>query len=287
MRVAVQPRAGPALASGLFALAVLAWPLDTSPSPAELTSHIVHVNGVDLFYRIGGTGPPLLLVHGFTRVGHDWDDFLDELGQHFTVIVPDLRGHGLSATGAAEFGYPEAARDMLGLLDHLRIKRCKAIGHSAGGITLLHMAGQQPERLEAMVLVSATHRFTPEAREACRAFPTLEELPFSQREAYREIHPGGEPQIRWLLSQIRSWAQGFVDLGPERLAAIPTRTLVVWGDRDDNLPLALAVELYQALPAASLWVVPGQGHLPIWDHGLAAEMFPRLVQEFLLGESAE
>ena len=53
------------------------------------------------------------------------------------------------------------------------------------------------------------------------------------------------------------------------------------------LPLALAVELYQALPAASLWVVPGQGHLPICYHGLAAEVFPRLVQEFLLGEGPE
>ncbi|MHC4181467.1 MAG: alpha/beta fold hydrolase [Planctomycetota bacterium] len=48
----------------------------------SLADDTVHVNGLDIFYRIGGSGPPLLLLHGFTGVGHDWDRFLDEFGQH-------------------------------------------------------------------------------------------------------------------------------------------------------------------------------------------------------------
>jgi pimeloyl-ACP methyl ester carboxylesterase len=277
------------LVSGLVAVAALCChdELAAEEPHLRLTDDTVHLNGVDLFYRIGGSGPPLLLIHGFTSVGHFWDDLLDDFGQHYTVIVPDLRGHGRSTNPAAEFTYREAARDIFGLLDHLSIKRVKGVGFSAGGCTLLRMAAQRPDRVEAMVLIAPAHRLTLGAREALRTLPRLEELPERDRKFYQQFHPGGESQTRSLLAQARAFADNYDDFSytPERLATIAVRTFLVWGDRDDTAPVHLALELYQALPDAALWVIPGQGHDAVWkDWGgseWAAELFPTLALEFL------
>lgn len=253
----------------------------------HLKEGAVAVNGVELFYRIGGIGPPLLLIHGFTGTGRYWDRFLDEFGPHYTLVIPDLRGHGRSTNPSGVFTYRDVARDMFGLLDHLEIRRFNGIGYSAGGNTLIHMAVQQPERVEAMVLVAGAHRLTLDAREALRKWPNLQDLPEETREYYRREHPGGEPQIRSLFSQLRSLADNYneFDFSPEHLSTIPTRTLLVWGDRDEIYPLDVALELYEALPNAALWVVPGQGHMLLATEFGGSEdtekMFPTAVIPFL------
>lgn len=75
---------------------------------------------------------------------------------------------------------------------------------------------------------------------------------------------------------------------PEVLAALPVRTLLVWGNRDPAFPLEIPLELYRALPNAALWVIPGQGHTPLWvdmggDPG-AADRFVEISGDFLAGE---
>ncbi len=84
----------------------------------------------------------------------------------YRAIVPDFRGHGRSTNPSRAFTFRQAASDMFALLDHLSIPRVKAVGLSMGAKTLLHMATQQPDRVEAMVLVSATPYFPAEARAA-------------------------------------------------------------------------------------------------------------------------
>jgi pimeloyl-ACP methyl ester carboxylesterase len=229
----------------------------------QLKEGAVAVNGVELFYRIGGNGPPLLLIHGFSAAGYYWDRFLEEFGPHYTLIIPDVRGHGRSTNPLDEFTYQDVARDMFGLLDHLGIGRVKGIGYSAGGNTLIHMAVQQPERVEAMVLVAGAHRLTLDARESLRRWPSLQDLPEEWRDFFLRQHPGGEPQIRSLFSQLRALADNYsdFDFSPEHLSTIPTRTLLVWGDRDEFYPMDVVLELYEALPNAALCVLPGQGHM--------------------------
>jgi len=127
----------------------------------------IDVNGFQLHYEDRGAGEPLLLLHGGTGIGADWRlVFAAGDPDGFRVIVPDLRGHGRSTNPSKEFTFRQNAKDMFALLDRLGLERTKAIGLSAGAKTLLHMATEHPGRIDAMVLVSATPYFPPQARAA-------------------------------------------------------------------------------------------------------------------------
>src|SRR5258708_24752149 len=97
-----------------------------------------------LHFDVSGTGEPLLLLHGFSGSGADWNTLPPEWSPGFQRIAPDLPGHGRSGILSKPFRHQDAAADVLALLDHLRINFCKAIGISCGGNILPHMPTQQP-----------------------------------------------------------------------------------------------------------------------------------------------
>ena len=130
--------------------------------------HTVEVNDFTLYYEIHGKGEPLLLLHGYSGSGRSWRPFVEELSKRYQVILPDLRGHGRSTNPSGKFTHRQAALDMYSLLDHLGIRRFRAMGTSTGGMTLVHMATQQPSRPQALVLVAATIYFPEPAREIFR-----------------------------------------------------------------------------------------------------------------------
>src|SRR5437660_3385370 len=178
-------------------------------TPASSSGRIEMLNGVPIYFEVHGTGEPLLLLHGFSGCSQDWSAFIkmqSELGEcEFQLIIPDMRGHGRSfateehdssrsksaqpglAVPQGEKGqhgtikgpsnvftawrHDESAADMYALLDHLGIKTFTGLGVSGGGNVLLHMATKQPERVKAMVLVSATSYFPAQARPIMRAYP--------------------------------------------------------------------------------------------------------------------
>lgn len=257
------------------------------PSAFRLEEARLVVDGASLYYRIGGSGPPLLLLHGVTQTGATWDPFLDRLGREHTVIVPDMRGHGRSTNPAGSFSCRAVAADMLALLDHLEVKQVAGIGHSGGANTLIHMALREPSRLTAMVLIGAGHRLAPSVRDQLRKLGDLEQLPQRSQENYRAIHPGGEQQIRRLIAIARAYGDEYEDFGipTERLSTLRVRTLIVWGDNDGDL--AVPLEMHHAIPGAALWVIPAQGHAPFWPKlggsPAAAEAFPGAVRDFLRG----
>ena len=215
------------------------------------------INGLDLFVRDTGTGDPLLLLHGFTGCGDDWQHVFAEPPAGYRVIAPDLRGHGRSTNPDGSFTFREVAHDLMALLDHLDIDRARAIGVSAGANTLLHMATQQPGRVEAMIHVSGTPRFPDQARDMMRAMP-----------------PDGLGRYAHQMAGDRD----DMNFTAGTLAAITARTLIVHGDRDPLYPVELAIELYRGIPAAALWVVPQGGHGPIF--GEQAPPFVEAVQRF-------
>jgi pimeloyl-ACP methyl ester carboxylesterase len=242
-------------------------------------SNRADVNGLQLFYRDSGSGDPLLLLHGFTGSGDDWQQvFAEPIAGHRT-IAPDLRGHGRSTNPAGTFRFADVARDIFALLDDLGIDRVKAVGMSAGANTLLHLATQQPARITAMIHVSGTPRFPDQARAIMRTM-TEEGRSADEWSAMRGRHHLGDEQIRALWRHARAFAEDRDDMNftPATLASITARTLIVHGDRDPLYPVELAVELYRAIPHASLWVVPEGGHGPIF--GPQAAPFARATAAF-------
>jgi pimeloyl-ACP methyl ester carboxylesterase len=129
-----------------------------------MKAEYVELNDIQMYYEMEGTGEPLLLLHGGTGCQEDWiyagrDQFMAE----YTIIKPDARGHGRTSNSQRTITHRQCALDTLALLDRLEIRKCRAMGLSMGGNILLHMATLQPERIEGMILVSATMYFPEQA----------------------------------------------------------------------------------------------------------------------------
>ena len=248
-----------------------------APSPGRTET----LNGVRIYFEIHGTGEPLLLLHGFSGSGQDWLPTAAGWGPNFQLILPDLRGHGRSSILSESFRHQDAATDMFALFDHLEIGACKAVGVSGGGNVLLHLATRQPERIKAMVLVSATPYFPPQARPIMSQYP--DSLPEEQREFLRRHHSGGEPQVRAILESTRSLATSYDDMNftPPYLSTIRARTLIVQGDRDPLYPVELSVEMAKAIPQSQLWILPNAGHGPVF--GEKWPEFQKTAAAFLRG----
>ena len=129
----------------------------------------VSVNGMEMYYEVHGQGDPLVLLHGFFDSGSKWTPVLGKLAGEYQLILPDLRGHGRSTNPSNKFTHRQSALDVFALLDHLAIDEFKAMGISTGGMTLLHMATTQPQRVTAMVLIGATSYFPAEVSPHIRA----------------------------------------------------------------------------------------------------------------------
>ena len=281
--------------------AAVCWFLLGTPQPAvtqELAvSRFADVNDIRLHYRVIGDGEPMLLVHGFTNVGQVWDPFFDQLADQRSLIVPDLRGHGLSTNPQGVFTHRLAAEDLLALLDELDLQQVVGIGHSSGALALLELALIAPERLRAMVLVDGAHRFPEKTRDmmvALNADTMVAALPdfFGAMIGW---HARGMPQLRELVDQVHAFgadpAEGAHDAAEIREIEVPT--LVVHGDRDELYPVGVAVELYELLLNSELWIMPNVDHgaflgYPFEPDSLqcsacvqAGKHFPAVVDRFL------
>ncbi len=180
------------LTVALAILAILLVPeaLLSQSRKAELRDATSSVGSYTLHYRVGGSGPILLMLHGMTLTGEQWAPFAKDFADSYTVVIVDLPGHGASSPLPGAFHFAKSAELIHGLLDDLGAEQVYGIGHSAGGMTVLHMATQQPKRLKAMVLVDAPHYLGPEARELVRE-DTWERLEPAVQEWYQSSIPVG------------------------------------------------------------------------------------------------
>jgi pimeloyl-ACP methyl ester carboxylesterase len=249
-----------------LALALVLAATSAFAQAAATAGEIARVNGFEMYYETRGQGQPLVLLHGFNTSGAVWAKFVPDFASHYRVIIPDLRGHGRSTNPTRKFTHRQSALDIFALLDALGIKQFKAVGVSTGGMTLIHMATQQPSRVEAMVLVGATTYFPEQARAILR-MATPEGLTPAIYERRRQIHKNGDEQIRDLQQQFHDFKDSYDDMNFTRpyLSTITARTLIVQGDRDEFFPVEIPLEMYRAIPKSQLWIVPGGGHVPILD----------------------
>ncbi len=257
-----------------------------------------------------GHGPALLLIHGIGDSSDTWQPILDELARDYTVIAPDLLGHGRSDKPRADYsvaGYANAMRDLLAILD---VERATVVGHSLGGGVAMQFAYQYPERCERLVLVSTGgvgREVHPILRVASSPLATLV-LPLLRLHPMRLV---GRAVVRALdllhtpLGRDAGDFQRMFDALPDAISqrafvrtlravvdwrgqhitmldrcylarAIPT--LLVWGTRDAVVPYEHALAAHAAMPASRLETFAGAGHFP---HHFDPDRFIAVLREFL------
>lgn len=115
----------------------------------------VAVNGVTIHVRSGGSGSAVVLLHGYGETGDMWAPLATDLAPKRTVIVPDLRGLGLSSRPASGFDKKTQADDIAGVLDALNVRQADVVAHDIGNMVAFQFAAQYPERIARLVLIDA------------------------------------------------------------------------------------------------------------------------------------
>src|SRR6202011_5130462 len=125
------------------------------PFPADFRSEEIATNGTTLHVRIGGHGPAVVLLHGYGETGDMWAPLAAELKRDHSVVVPDLRGMGLSARPAGGYDKKTQGQDIAGLLDALKIAKADLVTHDIGNMVGYAFAAQYPRRVIRFVIMDA------------------------------------------------------------------------------------------------------------------------------------
>jgi len=257
----------------------------------------IRLHGHRVTFRTAGSGPLLVLVHGIAGSSSTWEEVAWGLRQRYTIVAPDLLGHGESSKPRADYslgGYANMLRDLLGALG---FDRGTLVGHSLGGGIAMQFAYQFPERCERLVLVSSGglgREVHPLLRSAI--LPGAEiVLPWLCAEGTRNVvaqatrwlgrlglRAGADLEGVWqgfaslgdadarraFLATVR----GILDVGGQRVSAsdklylaAELPTLIVWGERDRLIPVRHAYAAHQQIPGSRLEVFPNAGHFPYRD----------------------
>jgi pimeloyl-ACP methyl ester carboxylesterase len=260
----------------------------------------VGANGIRIAYRMQGEGPPLVLLMGYRLNSAAWPGALiAQLAQHFTVIMPDNRGTGLTDKPVHGYAIANLARDVCGLLDELGVAEVAMLGYSMGGAIAQEFVRQFPERVSHLVLcatMAGGPRATYAAASVVRVMRELDGI--TAEEAARRIWkvtyaPGyveqhqaaAEEQMRrevalpTPLHAADLQFQAFAEFdGSQSLAAIRCPTLVLTGDLDELIRPQNSAMMAKLIPGAKLVIVRGGGHRVLWE---ATETCFNLIANFL------
>jgi pimeloyl-ACP methyl ester carboxylesterase len=134
-------------------------PMPTAPGvpsfPSGFRTQDIRTNGTTLHTRLGGQGPAVLLLHGYGETGDMWAPMAADLARDHSVVVPDLRGMGLSARPEGGYDKKTQGQDLAGLLDALKIERVDLVAHDIGNMVGYAFAAQYPARVTRGVLMDA------------------------------------------------------------------------------------------------------------------------------------
>ncbi|SFS13715.1 Pimeloyl-ACP methyl ester carboxylesterase [Dyella sp. OK004] len=125
------------------------------PYPADFKTETIAVNGTRIFVRVGGHGPAVVMLHGYGETGDMWQPLAATLAKTHTVIVPDLRGMGLSAHPDGGYDKKNQGRDVAGVLDALHVDKVDVVAHDIGNMVAYAFVAEQPQRVTHLVLMDA------------------------------------------------------------------------------------------------------------------------------------
>ena len=278
-------------------------------SPEQFVAEQVSIHGDRVCYRRAGTGPVLLLLHGIGDSSRAWIPAMRLLQRSYTVLAPDLPGHGDSSSRLGDYSLGSHASSVRDLLDLLSIERVTVVGQSFGGGVAMQFAYQFPSRCERLVLVDAGGL----GREVSW-FLRLATLPAAEY-VMPVLFPAfmrrwGDPVARFLqewgvcnaraaeawlsycsLTDPRNRAafvrttRAVIDPGGQSVSAVnrlylvaQMPTLIVWGGQDKIIPLVHARQAHEAIPKSRLEVIEGAGHAP---HVEDPARFVSILEDFL------
>jgi 3-oxoadipate enol-lactonase len=221
-----------------------------------------------------GEPTPLVFVHGWTANRHRWDHQMTHFADARRVIRLDLRGHG-DSTGGGVRTIAELARDVLALLDHLKVERAVLVGHSMGGMIAQTIALDHPERVERLVLVNSIGRMAySRGRGLLMAASTL--VPFKLfvaaniQRAFAPGHPREEIRAhvrasadtpREVVMTLYGAMRAFDVL--DRAGEIQAPTLMIHGYHDIQLPVRQMLRMAKAYPDAVVRIIDAGHELPV------------------------
>jgi pimeloyl-ACP methyl ester carboxylesterase len=247
-----------------------------------------------------GAGPALVLIHGITSDGNVWLPVLDTLGEQFTPVTLDLRGHGASGKPEHGYLYDDYIGDLDRVLDALGLDRPLVLGHSLGGLIALWWAARHPGRAAALVIEDSPLRSGEDFRPAFDNWLRLNALPIDDlRAAYAAEHPTWKPEAvalrteqmhdtaRAVLEELM--ADSMANDGVDRLAEIEhieSPVLLVHGDLESGgmVHPEDAEAFGRRLPNATVARIPGGNHGLHVEH---ARAFLALAVPFLEQHAAE
>jgi pimeloyl-ACP methyl ester carboxylesterase len=272
--------------------------------------NVLQIHGHDVAYRAAGSGPVVVLVHGMAGSSATWEQVIPGLAEHFTVVAPDLPGHGASAKpddGDYSLGaFASSVRDLMVALGH---PRATIVGQSLGGGVAMQFAYQFPERCERLVLVSSgglgreVHLLLraaalPGADYVLPALTSAGLIGIGRRAGslLRRVRlaPGGDLAVlaegfasldsagsrQAFLHTVRS----VIEPSGQRVSAhdrldlaglLPS--LIVWGEEDSIIPVEHGAAAHDAMPGSRFEVFPDAGHMP---HDADPERFAALLIDF-------
>ncbi len=125
------------------------------PYPASFKTRMIATNGARIFVRVGGHGPAVVMLHGYGETGDMWEPLAVELAKTHTVVIPDLRGMGLSDHPAKGYDKKTQGLDVSGVLDTLKIGKVDVVAHDIGNMVAYAFVAEQPQRVTHLVLMDA------------------------------------------------------------------------------------------------------------------------------------
>ena len=145
------------LVMGILAALATALPAaaQVQPFPPSFQTREIETNGATFHVRVGGDGPAVVLLHGYGETGDMWAPMAEDLARDHMVIVPDLRGLGLSSKPDGGYDKKTQAGDVAGVLDALKVDRAELVTHDIGNMVGYAFAAQFPERTTRFVLIDA------------------------------------------------------------------------------------------------------------------------------------
>jgi pimeloyl-ACP methyl ester carboxylesterase len=274
----------------------------------------IRLHGHRVTYRRAGWGPVVVLIHGITGSSATWEHVIEPLAEKYTVVAPDLLGHGQSAKPRGDYSlgaYASGIRDLIAAIGH---DRATIVGHSLGGGVAMQMAYQFPERVERLALVSSgglgreVHFLLRAAilpgselvlpllaspsligrldgvgallgRLGLHAGPDLEEM-WSGFSSLAD--PGARSAFIHTLRTILDAGGQRVSATDRLYLAAEMPSLIMWGERDPIIPYRHGLKASETMPGSHFVTFPHAGHFP---HRSDPRRFVRELTDFI--ESSE